>query len=112
MPTRRSASPANRSASSPSTNTGVGPRKCTPTIAAPAFTARTRSAREGIGTCASLTLADTALEALADSVDRQVAADKHDTAIAGFAILPRTLMVSVEDHVHALKHEALGVVLE
>src|SRR5690348_1453643 len=109
---RRSASPANRSASSPSTKIGVEPRKCTPTVAAPASTARTRSASDGIGTCVSLTLGDAAFEALADSIGRQVAADEHDTAVAGFAILPGTLVVPVEDHVHALEYEALWIVLE
>src|SRR5712692_7935662 len=53
-----------------------------------------------------------ALEALADPLRRQVAADEDDAALALLALLPRALMIAVEDHVHALAHEALVVALE
>src|SRR6476620_2187487 len=113
MATRRSPfSPANSSASSPSTNTGVDPKKCTPTTGTPAFTARTRSASEGIGICVSLTLGDAAFKALTNSVFRKITSDDDDTTIAFFIRAPRSLVVAVENHVHALKHEALGIVLE
>ena len=42
----------------------------------------------------------------------QIAADEDHAAGALLAVLPRALVIAVEDHVHALKHEALGVVLE
>src|SRR4026208_1405615 len=113
MATRRSpSSPANSSASSPSTNTGVDPRKCTPTTGAPAITERTRSASEGIGICVSLTLGDAAFEALTNSVFRKIASDENRAAVALFICTPRPLMVAIENHVHALEHEALGVILE
>src|SRR6187397_1723235 len=113
MATRRSPfSPANSSVSSPSTNTGVDPRKCTPTTGTPAFTARTRSASEGIGICVSLTLGDAAFKALTNSVFRKITSDEDDTTIAFFIRAPRSLVFAVENHVHALKHEALGIVLE
>src|SRR5215813_886170 len=53
-----------------------------------------------------------AREALADLLFRQLAADEDDAAFALLAILPRPLVVAVEDHVHALEYEALVVVLE
>ena len=53
-----------------------------------------------------------ALKAFADVRLRQIAADEHDAADARLVRLPVALMVAVEDHVHALKHEALRVVLE
>src|SRR6187455_1272773 len=113
MTTRRSpSSPANSSASSPSTNTGVDPRKCTPTTGTPAFTARTRSASEGIGICGSLTLGDAAFKALTNSVFGKIATNEDSAAVAPFIRSPRPLMVAVENHMHALEHEALGVVLE
>src|SRR6187455_2554385 len=113
MTTRRSpSSPANSSASSPSTNTGIGPRKCTPTTGAPASTERTRSASEGIGICVSLTLGDAAFKALTNSVFGKIAADEDGAAVALFIRTPRPLMVAIEDHVHALEHETLGIVLE
>src|SRR5262245_7232382 len=51
-------------------------------------------------------------EAFADLVLGQLAADEDDAAFALPARLPRALVVAVENHVHALKHEALVVVLE
>src|SRR5215475_9945269 len=51
-------------------------------------------------------------EAFPDLLLRQLAADEDDAALALLARLPRTLVVAVENHVHALKHEALVVVLE
>src|SRR5215510_7367447 len=113
MTTRRSpSSPANSNAFSPSTNTGIDPRKCTPTTGAPAFTERTRSASEGIGICVSLTLGDAAFKALTNSIFRKITSDKDDTAVALFIRAPWPLMVTVENHVHALEHEALRVILE
>ena len=113
MTTRRSPSlPANSNVSSPSTNTGVDPRKCTPTTGAPAFTARTRSASEGIGICVSLTLGDAAFKTLTNSVFRKITPDEDGAAVALFIRAPRPLVVAVENHMHALEHEALGVILE
>src|SRR5712672_743773 len=51
-------------------------------------------------------------KALADHLFWHLAADEDGAARALFAILPGTLMVAVEDHVDALEHEALGIVLE
>src|SRR6185312_3674430 len=112
MPTRRSpSSPANSSVSSPRTNTGVDPRKCTPTTGASASNERTRSASEG-RICVSLTLGDAAFKALANSIFRKIASNEDGTAVALFVSTPRPLVVAVENHVHALEHEALGVILE
>src|SRR4051812_30570630 len=58
------------------------------------------------------TLRDAALEPLLNRLVRQVAADEDDAAGAPLVILPGALMVAVEDHVHALEHETLRVVLE
>src|SRR5690349_23835764 len=55
---------------------------------------------------------DAALEAVADQLAWQVAANKNDAAVAFLVGLPRALMIAVQDHVHALKNEALLVVLE
>src|SRR5215471_244768 len=62
----------------------------------------------GICACSS----GAASEALADFLFRQIASDKNDTAFARLVVLPRALVVAVEDHVHALKNEAVGIVLE
>src|SRR5215475_6512230 len=51
-------------------------------------------------------------EAFPDLGLGQLAADEDDAAFALLARLPRALVVAVENHVHALKHEALVVVLE
>src|SRR5262249_39968146 len=51
-------------------------------------------------------------KALPDLLLRQLAADEDDAALALLAVLPGTLMIAVEDHVHALEHEAVRVVLE
>src|SRR5262245_31797372 len=107
--TRRSpSSPTNSSASSPSTNTGVDPRKCAPTTGAPAFAERTRSASEGIGICVSLTLGDAAFKALTNSVFWQITPDEDDAAVALLIRTPRPLVVAVKTQGHALEHEALG----
>src|SRR5262245_4179216 len=119
------------SASSPSTRTAVSPRKCAPTTPAPALTGRVRSTTEGMSLRASVTASQKApsrtLHALRertrlsrraarksfpDLLLRQLAADEDDAAFAFLALLPRALVVAVEDHVHALEHEARGVVLE
>src|SRR6185312_14946565 len=57
-------------------------------------------------------LRQAALKPLADFVFRQIAADEDDAADALLAPLPGTLMVAIQDHVHALKHKTLGIVLE
>src|SRR5262245_56342419 len=126
------------SASSPSTRTAVSPRKCAPTTPAPALTGRVRSTTEGMSLRASVTASQTApsrtLRALRrssssprertrlsrhaarksfpDLLLRQLATDEDDAAFAFLAVLPGALVVAVEDHVHALEHEARGVVLE
>src|SRR6185312_4464277 len=105
---------ANSSASSPSTNTGVWPSTCTPTIVPPVSMRRTRPASEGSGWSVVLIEKSgyAALETLPDLILRQIAADEDDAAQALLAVLPRALMIAVEDHVHALEDEALGIVLE
>ena len=55
---------------------------------------------------------EAALEAFADLVLVEVAPDEHDPAFALLDLAPRPLVVAVENHVHALEHEALRVVLE
>src|SRR5580704_3540185 len=103
----------NSSVSSPSTKTGSSPRKCTATTVPPAATGRTRSAIEAVSVRVSLIRSGHALrKALADHLLRHVAADEDGAAHARLAVLPRPLMVAVEDHVHALENEALGIVLE
>src|SRR4051812_22996834 len=52
------------------------------------------------------------LEPLPDLVLRQLAADEDEAALALLAGLPRPLVIAVENHVHALEHEALVVILE
>src|SRR5208282_3309952 len=52
------------------------------------------------------------LKSLPDFLLRQVAADKDDAAVALLILVPWPLVVAVEDHVHALEHEALIVILE
>src|SRR6266404_4328232 len=51
-------------------------------------------------------------KAFPDLVHGQLAADEDDAAFAFLARLPGALVIAVENHVHALKHEALVVVLE
>src|SRR5215472_14667686 len=51
-------------------------------------------------------------EAFPDLLLGQLAADEDDAAFALLARLPRALVVAVENHVHALEHEAHVVVLE
>src|SRR5262245_9811800 len=51
-------------------------------------------------------------KAFPDLLLGQLAADEDDAAFALLARLPRALVVAVENHVHALEHEALVVVLE
>src|SRR5579863_4550312 len=53
-----------------------------------------------------------AFEAGPDARLGQFPADEHDAAQALFVVLPRALMVAVENHVHPLEHEALGISLE
>src|SRR3954452_19978987 len=52
------------------------------------------------------------LEALPDLVLRQLAADEDEAALALLAGLPRALVIAVENHMPALEHEALVVILE
>src|SRR5213592_4135701 len=51
-------------------------------------------------------------EAFPDSCLGQLAADKDDAAFALLVRLPGALVIAVENHVHALKHEALVVIFE
>src|ERR1700722_3564788 len=103
----------NSSVSSPSTKTGSSPRKWTATTVPPAATGRTRSAIEAVSVRVSLIRSGHALrKSLADHLLRHVAADEDGAAHARLAVLPCPLMIAVEDHVHALEHETLGVVLE
>src|SRR5262245_60560655 len=51
-------------------------------------------------------------KAFPDLLLGQLAADEDDAAFALLARLPRALVVAVENHVDALEHEALVVVLE
>src|SRR5262249_33475796 len=71
---------------------------------------RSDGAGEGLRRLALL--GDAALETVGDQLARQVAADENDAAVPFLIGLPWPLVVSVENHVHALKDEALLVVLE
>src|SRR5579864_6649090 len=103
---------ANNSASSPSTNTAVRPKKCAPTTAPPAATARVRSTTETVSVRASLMSGDAALKTFGNGLARQVATDEDDAAFALLVFVPGPLVIAVENHMHALKHEALVVALE
>src|SRR5262249_53232773 len=128
---------ARMSASSPSTKTAVSPRKCALTTPVSALTGRVRSTTEGMSLRASVTTSLTASsrtrrarrrssfprectrhsrraarKSFSDLLLRQFAADEDVASFAVLAVLPGALMVAVEDHVHALEHEARGVVLE
>src|SRR5215216_5728003 len=119
MVTRRS-SPArgtSSSASSPSTKPAVSTRKCNPTTGAPALTARVRSTTDGVSVWVSVTACtgtsrNTGLESLLDRFLRQVAPNEDDAAGARLVVFPGALMIAIEDHVDALEHETLGIVLE
>src|ERR1700738_2993115 len=113
--TRRSAAPsgASSTASSPSTKAGTFFRKCAPTTGAPALTVRVRSMTEGASRVSlTMVLSRARLKTLADHLLGQLAADEHDPALALLVGAPRALMVAVENHVHTLEHEAIGIVLE
>src|SRR5262245_61916056 len=127
---------ANTSAPSPSTKAAVCPRKCAATTGAPVLTGRVRSTTDGVLARLSvmrllrphreerackvrglrkLKAAPSrraAGEAFPDLVLGQLAADEDDAAFTLLARLPWALVVAVENHVHALEHEALVVVLE
>ncbi len=66
----------------------------------------------GLGHDAVRRLGGAGLKALADFLLGQVAPDEHDAAVALLAILPRPLVIAVEDHVHTLEHEPVRIVLE
>jgi hypothetical protein len=53
-----------------------------------------------------------AFEAFGDLLARQIAADEDDAAFTLFVRVPCPLVVTVKDHVHALEHETLIVILE
>src|SRR5437899_2555498 len=53
-----------------------------------------------------------AREAFPDLLLRQLAADEDEPAFALLAVLPGALVIAIEDHVHALEHEAIVIVLE
>src|SRR5438552_2366500 len=107
---------ATSTASSASTNAARSPRKCAAMTGPPAATGRVRSTTEG---CApgSVTAARSASgrargETLADHLLRQVAADEYDAALARFIRRPGALVIAVQDHVDALEHETVRIVLE
>ena len=52
------------------------------------------------------------LEAVADGLLRQFAADEDEAALARLAVLPGPLMIALQHHVHALKHVAIVIVAE
>src|SRR5262249_37230960 len=95
------------------TNAASSPTKCTAMTAPPAAIGWMRSAMDGAEVGASLIRLRHALgESLADHLLGHVAADENGAAEALLAVLPRPLMIAVEDHVHALEDEAFGIVLE
>src|SRR5499427_6461228 len=126
----------NTSAPSPSTKAAVSLRKCAATTGAPVLTGRVRSTTDGVlarlsvmrllrphreeRACKVRGLRKlkavpsrrAAGKAFPDLVHGQLAADEDDAAFAFLARLPRALVVAIENHVHALEHEALVVVLE
>src|SRR5262252_5303546 len=126
----------NTSAPSPSTKAAVSLRKCAATTGAPVLTGRVRSTTDGVlarlsvmrllrphreeRACKVRGLRKlkavpsrrAAGKAFPDLVHGQLAADEDDAAFAFLARLPRALVVAVENHVHALEHEALVIVLE
>jgi hypothetical protein len=57
-------------------------------------------------------LDEAALETFGDQLAGQVAADENHAAFALLILFPWSLMIAIEDHVHALKDEALIVILE
>src|SRR5262245_11827098 len=77
----------------------------------PALRSHCTRARPGHETRARLSR-DAARKSFPDLLLRQLAADEDNAAFAFLALLPRALVVAVEDHMHALEHEARGVVLE
>src|SRR5262249_15166176 len=126
----------NTSAPSPSTKAAGSLRKCAATTGAPVLTGGVRSTTDGV--LARLSVMRllrshreereckvrglrklkavpsrrAAGKAFPDLVHGQLAADEDDAAFAFLARLPRALVVAIENHVHALEHEALIVVLE
>src|SRR6516225_5875920 len=124
------------SAPSPSTKAAVSLRKCAATTGAPVLTGRVRSTTDGVlarlsvmrllrshreeRACKVRGLRKlkavpsrrAAGKAFPDLVHGQLAADEDHAAFAFLARPPRTLVVAIENHVHALEHEALVVVLE
>src|SRR5262249_16436454 len=117
-------------ASSPKTNAALSPRKCAATTAPPARTGRVRSTTEGVLARVSVMprppstdwraaldpaarpSRQAAFEAVPDLLLRQLAADEDDAAFALLVVLPWALVIAVEDHVHALEHESVRIVLE
>jgi hypothetical protein len=55
---------------------------------------------------------EAAFKAGFDPFLRQIAANEDDAAFAVLALFPWTLVVAVENHVHALKYETFVIVLE
>src|SRR5215469_11835167 len=126
----------NTSAPSPSTKAAVSLRKCAATTGVPVLTGRVRSTTDvvlarlsvmrllrshreerackvrGLRKLKAVPSRRAAGKAFPDLVHGQLAADEDDAAFAFLARLPRALVVAIENHVHALEHEALVVVLE
>src|ERR1700722_20812229 len=55
---------------------------------------------------------DALLEAVADGLLGQFAADEDETALARLAVFPGALVIAFQHHVHALEHIAVVVVAE
>src|SRR3984957_19012492 len=55
---------------------------------------------------------DALLEAVADGLLGQFAADEDETALARLAVFPGALVIAFQHHVHALKHVTIVVVAE
>src|SRR5437763_5442219 len=74
--------------------------------------ARGRSPTRWRRTRANRTLSsrgDTVRKAVADHLFRQFAADEDDAALARLAVLPFSLMIAFQHHVHALEHVAIVI---
>src|SRR6516162_3467285 len=68
---------------------------------------RSRTARCRIRNCSSR--GDTAFKAGPDIVFRQFAADEDKPALARLAVLPFALVITLQHHVHTLKHVAVVI---
>src|ERR1700730_17792557 len=97
---------------SSSASAGTCPRKPAAATGAPASSGVTWAVREAAVMISLQASRGAAQEALGNHVFFQIAADEDEFAHAFFVALPFALEVAVEKHVHTLKDEALGLVLE